>query len=174
MQREQYEVNWKNYYDILGLIPKADTQEIKRSYRRLARKYHPDLAEGSIRSYRMAEINEAYEVLSHADRRAKYDERFIFIPALTAEEDLDIELKEVMTRLVREQREYHRMKRSAVHIRAHTLVGSFFAWTECLQVPIPLFFASLIHLSMNCVMLLLLFSNAFLTMMTVPIKDTTS
>ena len=65
MQTEQYEVNWKNYYDILGLSPTANAQEIKSAYRRQARKYHPDRAKDSIASDSMAEINEAYERLVH-------------------------------------------------------------------------------------------------------------
>lgn len=106
MQTEQYEVNWKNYYKTLRLSPTASAQEIKRAYRRLARKYHPDWVGDSIASNRMAEINEAYEVLSQTDRRAKYDERFRFTygQQLTVDEALEAELKEVITRLAREQR----------------------------------------------------------------------
>ena len=110
MQTEQYEVNWKNYYNICELSPTANAQEIKRAYRRLARKYHPDRAEDSLASDRMAEINEAYEVLSDTDRRGKYDERFKStygrqLKVEEAMEALEAELaKAVITRLARERR----------------------------------------------------------------------
>lgn len=73
---EEYEVNWKNYYDILGVSPTADAQEIKAAYRGLALKHHPDRTEDSLASGRMAEINEAYEVLSDPTRKASYDRLF--------------------------------------------------------------------------------------------------
>jgi len=156
MQTEQYEVNWKNYYNILEQSPTANAQEIKRAYRRLARKYHPDRAEDSLASDRMAEINEAYEVLSHTDRRAKYDERFKFSRQLTVEEALEAELKEVITRLAREQRGDRHMERPVVPVRTNILADSFFAWMECLLVPIPLFSACLVYPLTGCIILLLL------------------
>ena len=63
-------------YQILGLPRTAGAREIKRAYRRLARKHHPDLqpvAERARAAERFKEINEAYEVLSDPDKRAKYD-----------------------------------------------------------------------------------------------------
>ena len=141
MQTEQYEVNWKNYYDTLKLSPTANAQEIKRTYRRLARKYHPDRAADSPASDRMSEINEAYEVLSHTDRRTRYDERFKFTYSrqLTIDEALEAELKEVITRLARQQRGDRRTERPVVPTRTNTLAELFFTWTEWLLVPIPLF-----------------------------------
>jgi len=160
MQTEQYEVNWKNYYNILELSPTATTQEIKRAYRRLARKYHPDRAEDSIAPDRMAEINEAYDVLSHTDRRAKYNERFKFTNSrqFTVEEALEAELKEVITSLAREQRRDRWKEHVRVPVRTNILVELFFDWMECLLVPIPLFFAWLVYLLMYCIILLFLFS----------------
>jgi hypothetical protein len=67
---EQYELNWKNYYDILGIGPGAEPEVIKAAYTALARKYHPDTG-GS--APRMKEINESYEVLSDPQRKACYD-----------------------------------------------------------------------------------------------------
>ena len=160
MQTEQYEVNWKNYYNTLELSPTANTQEIKRAYRRLARKYHPDQAKDSIASDRMAEINEAYEVLSHTDRRAKYNERFKFICGrqITIEEALEAALKEVITRLAREQRRDRWKEHVRVPVRTNILVELFFDWMECLLVPIPLFSAWLVYMLMYCIILILLFS----------------
>ena len=66
--------NFRNYYEILG-VPKTSTaDEIKRSYRRLARKYHPDLNPGDkAAEERFKDIGEAYEVLSDVTKRQQYD-----------------------------------------------------------------------------------------------------
>jgi molecular chaperone DnaJ len=60
-----------NYYDILGVKKSASTDEVKKAFRRLARKHHPD-AGGSEEKFK--EINEAYEVLSDKEKRAQYDQ----------------------------------------------------------------------------------------------------
>ena len=159
MQTEQYELNWKNYYDILGLSLNANAQEISGAYRRLARQYHPDRAEDSIASYRMVEINEAYEVLSHSDKRANYDERFRFICSRQrkVEEALDAELKEAITRLAHERRRDRWTKRPPVPVRTNMLAELFFISMERLLVPIPLFLVWLVYLLMGYIMLLLIF-----------------
>lgn len=61
----------KDYYDILGVSRTAKTDEIKKAFRKLARKHHPD-AGGSEEKFK--ELNEAYEVLSDAEKRAQYDQ----------------------------------------------------------------------------------------------------
>src|SRR5580692_6563978 len=64
----------KDYYDILGVAPDASGEEIKRAYRALARRHHPDVAaDKSKAEHRFKEINEAYEVLSDPNKRAQYD-----------------------------------------------------------------------------------------------------
>lgn len=64
----------KDYYQILGVSRGANEQEIKQAYRKLARKYHPDVNPGDKQAeVRFKEINEAYEVLSDKEKRAKYD-----------------------------------------------------------------------------------------------------
>ncbi len=64
----------KNFYDILGVKKGASDKEIKQAYRRLARKYHPDVNAGDKSAEaRFKEINAAYEVLSDKDNRKKYD-----------------------------------------------------------------------------------------------------
>ena len=66
---------YKNYYDILGVAKSASDAEIKKAFRNLARKYHPDVAKDRARAEgRFKEINEANEVLSDQDKRRKYDE----------------------------------------------------------------------------------------------------
>ena len=64
----------KNYYDLLGVSRNADEKQIRAAYRRLARKYHPDVDSGqSAAADRFKEINEANEVLSNAESRKLYD-----------------------------------------------------------------------------------------------------
>lgn len=68
-------MEYKDYYKILGVSKDADEKEIKNSYRKLAKKYHPDLNSGDDKAAeKLKEINEAYEVLSDKDKRAKYDQ----------------------------------------------------------------------------------------------------
>lgn len=67
-------MDYKDYYRILGVDKKASADDIKKAYRRLARKYHPDVSKEPDAAERMAEINEANTVLSDPERRAAYDE----------------------------------------------------------------------------------------------------
>jgi len=63
----------RDYYEVLGLPRSASTEDIKKAFRKLAFQYHPDRNHDNGASERFKEINEAYEVLSDADKRAAYD-----------------------------------------------------------------------------------------------------
>lgn len=63
----------RDYYEIIGVSRDADKEEIKLAYRRLARKYHPDVNKETGAEDRFKEINRAYEVLSEPEMRARYD-----------------------------------------------------------------------------------------------------
>jgi curved DNA-binding protein len=67
--------DFKDYYQVLGISKNASSDEIKQAYRKLARKYHPDLNSGDKQAEaRFKEVNEAQEVLSDPDKRRKYDQ----------------------------------------------------------------------------------------------------
>jgi curved DNA-binding protein len=68
-------VEYKDYYKVLGLAKSATEKEIKAAYRKLARKHHPDMNQGNPKAEaRFKEIGEAYEVLSDPEKRKRYDE----------------------------------------------------------------------------------------------------
>lgn len=67
-------MQFKDYYETLGIEPGAGEAEIKTAYRRLARKYHPDVSKEKGAEERFKAINEAYEVLRDKDKRAEYDQ----------------------------------------------------------------------------------------------------
>lgn len=65
----------KDYYEILGVDRKASQENVKKAYRKLARKYHPDLNPGDKSAeHKFKELNEAYEVLGNEKKRAEYDQ----------------------------------------------------------------------------------------------------
>jgi len=67
-------MNFKDYYDILGVSKDATQNDIKRAYKKLARKYHPDVSKASDAEERFKELGEAYEALKDPEKRAAYDQ----------------------------------------------------------------------------------------------------
>jgi curved DNA-binding protein len=67
-------MQYRDYYEILGVTRGADADEVKRAYRKLARKYHPDVSKEKNAEDKFKEVQEAYEVLRDPDKRAAYDQ----------------------------------------------------------------------------------------------------
>ena len=67
-------MQYRDYYEILGLTRGADADEVKRAYRKMVRKYHPDVSKEKNAEDKFKEVQEAYEVLRDADKRAAYDQ----------------------------------------------------------------------------------------------------
>ena len=67
-------MEFKDYYKIMGVARDATQDEIKRAYRKLARKYHPDVSKETDAEARFKELGEAHEVLKDAEKRAAYDQ----------------------------------------------------------------------------------------------------
>ncbi|MCE0463108.1 MULTISPECIES: DnaJ C-terminal domain-containing protein [Pseudomonas] len=67
-------MDFKDYYKILGVEPTADDSTIKAAYRKLARKYHPDVSKEKDAETKFKDVSEAYEALKSADKRAEYDD----------------------------------------------------------------------------------------------------
>lgn len=63
----------RDYYEVLGVTKPSDLQEIKKAYRKLAMKYHPDVNKENDAEEKFKEINEAYEILSDANKKSRYD-----------------------------------------------------------------------------------------------------
>src|SRR5882762_3466506 len=67
-------MQYRDYYEILGVTRGADAEEVKRAYRKLARKFHPDVSKERNAEEKFKEVQEAYEVLRDSDKRAAYDQ----------------------------------------------------------------------------------------------------
>jgi curved DNA-binding protein len=67
-------MQFKDYYQILGVTRSADAEALKRAYRKLARKYHPDVSKERNAEEKFKELQEAYEVLKDPEKRASYDQ----------------------------------------------------------------------------------------------------
>jgi curved DNA-binding protein len=66
-------MQYKDYYQILGVSKNSTPDELKKAYRKLARKYHPDTNKDKDAESKFKDISEAYDVLSDPDKKSKYD-----------------------------------------------------------------------------------------------------
>src|SRR5438270_11981776 len=73
-------MEYRDYYKILGVTRAATADEVKKSYRRLARKFHPDVSKEKDAEARFKEVQEAYEVLKDPEKRAAYDQMGSYQP----------------------------------------------------------------------------------------------
>src|ERR1039457_4967036 len=67
-------MKFKDYYETLGVARTASSDEIRHAYRKLARKYHPDVSREKNAEDKFKEVQEAYEVLKDGEKRASYDQ----------------------------------------------------------------------------------------------------
>ncbi len=73
MSAERMSVEFRDYYEVLGVDRNADSDDIKKAFRKLARKYHPDVSHDPGSEEKFKEVNEAYEVLGDPEKRKAYD-----------------------------------------------------------------------------------------------------
>ncbi|WP_419616202.1 DnaJ domain-containing protein, partial [Thiolapillus sp.] len=67
-------MEFEDYYEVMGVKRDATQDEIKRAYRKLARKYHPDVSKEADAEEKFKRLGEAYEVLKDPEKRAAYDQ----------------------------------------------------------------------------------------------------
>lgn len=73
-------MEFKDYYGVLGVAPEASRDEIRKAYRKLARRYHPDVSEEADAEARFKEVSEAWEILGDEEKRATYDQMRAYGP----------------------------------------------------------------------------------------------
>ena len=114
-------MKYKDYYKILGVERTANDEQIKKAYRKLARKYHPDVSKEKDAEEKFKEVSEAYEVLKDAEKRKAYDTMGSYQPGqdFRPPPDWEQQFQQRWRRLPGPRR--HRSVRPAVRARARRL-----------------------------------------------------
>ena len=88
----------RDYYDVLGISRSADKSTIKRAYRKLAKKYHPDTNAGNAQAEeKFKEATEAYNVLSNPEKKKLYDQLLMAVQAAVEHMAMETDLAAVLT-----------------------------------------------------------------------------
>lgn len=130
----------RDYYDVLGVSPDAGADEIKRAYRQLARRYHPDIS-GDDRGAVFLEVSRAYEVLRDPERRRSYNARLMGPqpgPAEWLADEVDIDFPSVSSVLDRMRHSFFG-DRAAVALLAEVVLTPQEAfWGTRIPLHVPL------------------------------------
>ncbi len=117
----------RNYYEVLGLSPKATAEEIRNAYIKLAKLHHPDHNIDNTNDRRMIELNQIYEVLSNPIRKQEYDARF------KPEQTYDFtKVRTNTTPVPQQKRKVIRYKDSTSHRFKNILLGILWTFTAYL------------------------------------------
>lgn len=127
----------RDYYDVLGVSPGAGADEIKRAYRQLARRYHPDIS-GDDRGAAFLEVARAYEVLRDPERRRSYDARLAPRGRADWMDEIDIDFPCVSTLLDRMRESFFSGAREASLSAEVVLSPQEAFWGTLVPLDVPL------------------------------------
>ncbi len=119
----------KDYYQVLGVRPTASSEEIKKSYRRLALKYHPDKNQGDLLAEAVfKEIAEAYEILSNSKKREDYHHKRFYTYNYKYEKELTVTPQSILNDVIKlqklvERSDPFRLNRDALLIQTEQILN---------------------------------------------------